>query len=233
MLSFSSGDIAVVIGATGGIGSALVSELEHGATFTTTVCFSRSSRLPLNLLSESDIAACARHVASLGVPRLIINATGILHEGNLQPEKTWRQIDPSRMSQVFAINTIGPALLMKYFLPLLPREGKSVFATLSARVGSIEDNHLGGWYSYRASKAALNQLVRTAAVEIRRGKPEAICVVLHPGTVNTQLTSLFSKSGLEVQAPALAAERLLAVIESLGPNDSGNFFDHYGKTIPW
>ena len=233
IVPISSTDIAVVIGATGGIGSALICELERSAAFAKTVGFSRRSCPPLNLLSENDIAACAQYIAGLGVPRLIINASGILHRDSLQPEKSWRQIDAEHMAQVFALNTIGPALLMKHFLPLLPREGKSIFATLSARVGSIGDNHLGGWYSYRASKAALNQLVRTAAVELKRGKPDAVCVALHPGTVNTALTRAFMKSGLEVQPPALAAQRLLAVMDRLGPCDSGNFFDHHGKTIPW
>jgi len=137
------------------------------------------------------------------------------------------------MARAFALNAIGPALLMKHMLPNLPREGKSVFATLSARVGSIGDNRLGGWFSYRASKAALNQVVRTAAVELRRRRPEAICVALHPGTTDTKLSSPFRKSDLDVQSPDIAAQRLLSVIDRLGPDDSGSFFDHRGETIPW
>jgi NAD(P)-dependent dehydrogenase (short-subunit alcohol dehydrogenase family) len=137
------------------------------------------------------------------------------------------------MAHAFAINAIGPALLMKHFLPLLPRSGRSVFATLSAKVGSIGDNHLGGWYSYRASKAALNQLVRTAAIELSRRQPQAICVALHPGTVATPLSSPFAKSGLQVQAPDLAAQRLLAVIDALTAEDSGGFFNHQGERLPW
>jgi NAD(P)-dependent dehydrogenase (short-subunit alcohol dehydrogenase family) len=118
-------------------------------------------------------------------------------------------------------------------LPLLPREGKSVFATLSARLGSIGENRLGGWYSYRASKAALNQLVRTAAIELGRRHPASICVALHPGTVDTRLTSPFNKSDLEVQSPDVAAGRLLAVIDRLSPADSGGFLDYRGERIPW
>ena len=137
------------------------------------------------------------------------------------------------MAQAFAINAIGPALLFKHFLPLLPRNGKSVFATLSARVGSIGDNRLGGWFSYRASKAALNQIVRTAAVELGRSHREAICVALHPGTVDTRLTLPFRKAGLDVQSPDCAAERLLAAIDKLGPEHSGGFFDHRGSAVPW
>jgi NAD(P)-dependent dehydrogenase (short-subunit alcohol dehydrogenase family) len=122
---------------------------------------------------------------------------------------------------------------MKHFLPLLPKVGRCVFATLSARVGSIGDNHLGGWYSYRSSKAALNQLVRTASVELARRNPETICVALHPGTVRTSLTEDFAKAGLEVQEPPVAASRLLEVIQKLSPAQTGGFFDHRGEPIVW
>jgi NAD(P)-dependent dehydrogenase (short-subunit alcohol dehydrogenase family) len=122
---------------------------------------------------------------------------------------------------------------MKHFLPLLPRQGKSVFASLSAKVGSIGDNQLGGWYSYRASKAALNQLVHTAAIELARRRPEAVCVALHPGTVDTGLSSDFAKSGLSVQQPADAAARLLSVLDRLTAADTGGFFDYRGDPLPW
>jgi len=233
MNAFPRGDLALVIGASGGIGGALARELGRQGVFATTLGFSRSGSPALDLCDESTIAICAAHAARLGVPRLILDATGVLHSDNLQPEKSWRQLDATQMAEAFVINAIGPALLMKYFLPLLPRNGKSVFATLSARVGSIGDNRLGGWYSYRASKAALNQFVRTAAVELGRGHPEAICIALHPGTVDTRLTSPFSKAGLDVQSPETAAGRLLAVIDKLGPGDSGGFFDHRGDGVPW
>ena len=137
------------------------------------------------------------------------------------------------MARAFQINAIGPALLMKHFLPLLSREGKSVFATLSARVGSISDNQLGGWYSYRASKAALNQLVRTAAVELRRSNPAALCVALHPGTVDTSFTQGFAKTSLEVQTPEVAAGKLLTVIDGLDASSNGTFIDQHGYTIEW
>lgn len=131
------------------------------------------------------------------------------------------------------MNAIGPALLMKHFLPLLPRQGRSVFATLSARVGSIGDNRLGGWYGYRASKAALNQFVRTAAIELGRRQPAAICVALHPGTVATSLSAPFVKAGLDVQTTDQAAGRLIDVIDHLPPGSSGGFFDHRGDPVPW
>jgi NAD(P)-dependent dehydrogenase (short-subunit alcohol dehydrogenase family) len=116
---------------------------------------------------------------------------------------------------------------------LLAREGRSVFASLSARVGSIGDNRLGGWYSYRASKAALNQLVRTASIELRRTRPEALCVAIHPGTVATGLSAGFVKEGLDVQTPELAAQRILDVLGSLDATQSGQFFDHRGSPVPW
>ena len=233
MNSFPRGDLAIVIGATGGIGGALAHELGRQVVFATTLGFSRHGFPALDLCDESAVATCAEHAARIGVPRLILDATGVLQSEKLQPEKSWRQLNATQMAEAFAINAIGPALLMKHFLPLLPRNGKSVFATLSARVGSIGDNRLGGWYSYRASKAALNQFVRTAAVELGRGHREALCIALHPGTVETRLTSPFSKAGLDVQSPEIAAGRLLAVIDKLGPGDSGGFFDHRGDDVPW
>jgi NAD(P)-dependent dehydrogenase (short-subunit alcohol dehydrogenase family) len=123
--------------------------------------------------------------------------------------------------------------LMKHFLPLLARDGKAVFATLSARVGSIGDNKLGGWYGYRASKAALNQMVRTAAIELRRRAPSAICVALHPGTVESRLSAPFERTGLDIRPSDQAAAELVAVIESLGADDTGAFFDHRGEQPPW
>lgn len=233
MSSFNAGGVCVVIGSTGGIGQALLTALQASAAFAQVIPLSRQSTPALDLLDEAQIESCANHVAASGEVRLIIDATGLLHNERLQPEKSLRQIDAVQMAESFAINAIGPALLMKHFLPLLPREGKAVFASLSAKVGSIGDNQLGGWYSYRASKAALNQLVHTAAIELHRRQPAAICVALHPGTVHTRLSSAFSKSGLEVQTPELAAERLLDVIDRLLPENSGGFFDYRGESLPW
>ena len=225
--------IAVVIGATGGIGNALMQALAQDAAYDAVIGLSRSSTPPLDLLSETSITAAAAFINAQGTPRLIIDATGVLQSETIKPEKSWRELNAVQMAETFAFNAIGPALVMKHFLPLLPREGRTVFATLSARVGSIGDNRLGGWYSYRASKAALNQLVRTAAVELNRRAPKAICVALHPGTVDTGLSASFAKTGLDVQTPAQAAERLLETIHQLTPDDSGGFFDYKGEMIVW
>ena len=232
--SFPAGGLAVVVGARGGIGQALLARLRADARFERIVGLGRHSDPVLDLCSEATIADAAQHVAGTGLAlRLLFNAAGFLHGHGIAPEKSWRQLDPAAMAHAFAINAIGPALLMKHFLPLLPRDGKSVFATLSARVGSIGDNGLGGWYSYRASKAALNQLVRTAAIELKRRQPEAICVALHPATVDTALSTPFAKSGLTLQTPEIAAARLLTAIDSMGGSASGGFFDQHGEPIPW
>ncbi|WP_269581646.1 SDR family NAD(P)-dependent oxidoreductase [Roseibium sp. Sym1] len=225
---------AVVIGASGGIGSAIVQALRHSREYDEVLGFGRATDPSLDLLDEDSIRACAEHVAARSSDlRLVFDATGALALKNSRPEKSWRELDPDALVGSFAVNAIGPALLMKHFLPLLPKTGRSVFATLSARVGSIGDNRLGGWYAYRASKAALNQLVRTVAVELARKKPEAVCVALHPGTVRTSLTDGFAKTGLEVQERDLAAKRLLGVLEGLSAQESGGFFDYLGKAVPW
>jgi NAD(P)-dependent dehydrogenase (short-subunit alcohol dehydrogenase family) len=219
----------VVIGAGGGIGAALAAALE--ARGEAVLRLSRRSDPPLDLLDEASIAAAAAH-AGEGL-RLVLDATGFLHDARFRPEKSLRELDPAHLAHAFAVNAIGPALLMKHFLPRLAREGRAVFATLSARVGSIADNRLGGWYAYRASKAALNQLLRTAAVEVARNRPQQILVALHPGTVATPLSAPFSKAGLDLQTPEEAAARLLAVIERLTPAQTGGFFDHRGEAVPF
>ncbi|WP_244327718.1 SDR family NAD(P)-dependent oxidoreductase [Roseibium sp. RKSG952] len=225
---------AIVIGQSGGIGEALYRQLEGSGLWQRVVGLSRATTPVLDLKDERAIEACAAYCQKIsGDIQLVIDATGVLSWEGHQPEKSWRQLDPKEMQNAFLVNAIGPGLLMKHFLPLLPKDRKSVFATLSARVGSIEDNHTGGWYSYRASKAALNQLVRTASIELRRKNRQAICVALHPGTVDTPLSGQFAKTGLEVQSPGRSAARLLGVIERLRAEDNGCFFDHMGKRIPW
>ena len=232
--AFPSGGLAVVAGSSGGIGRALLGRLATQPRFCAALGLGRSSSPPLDLTDEESIAQAARHVQGLGADvRLVIDATGFLHMDGFAPEKSWRDLDATHMARAFALNAIGPALLMKHFLPLLPRQGRAVFATLSARVGSIGDNRLGGWYSYRASKAALNQFVRTAAIELGRRQPAALCVALHPGTVATRLSAPFAKAGLDLQTAEEAADRLLDVIERLAPASTGGFFDYKGAPVPW
>lgn len=226
--------LAVVIGASGGIGAALVTELSRAPRRQQVIALSRRSDPPVDLLDEKSIADAARFLAGLDAPvRLVVDATGFLHDDRFTPERRLQDLDPGHMLHAFRVNAIGPALLMKHCLPLLPRDGRSVFATISAKVGSIGDNRLGGWYSYRASKAALNQLVRTAAIELRRRCPEAACVALHPGTVDTRLSAPFGKAGLDVRAPAEAARTLVALLDALQPAQSGGFFDYRGQALPW
>lgn len=244
MASFPRGGTAVVIGASGSIGGAILGQLLHVGIFERLAAFSRAPiNLPdgnsvtpgfIDVCEEESICEAAEAIAASRIPvRLLVNATGFLHGGGLMPEKTWRQLNPEHLRKAFAVNAIGAALLMKHFLPLLAKSGKAVYATLSARIGSIEDNRTGGWYSYRASKAALNQLVRTASVELARSKPEAICVALHPGTVESRLTYPFRKDGLVVRTPEEAALLLLEVLDHLKPKDSGLFLDYHGQRLSW
>lgn len=222
---------ALVFGASGGIGGALVRALE-GRGFDRVIGLSRSAD-GVDLTDEPSVAQAIEDAAAQGDIRLCLDATGVLHDDSLTPEKRLRDLDFDALQRAFAVNATGPMILMKHLLPRLPREGRAVFATLSARVGSIGDNRLGGWYGYRASKAALNQFVRTAAVELGRSAPQAICVALHPGTVETGLSRPFARTGLTVHSPDAAAANLLGVIEGLTPADSGGFFDWQGKAIPW
>lgn len=231
--SFPARGIALVVGAGGGIGGALLDALTASGRFACVLGTRRNGPLPLDLLREDSIAAAVEAVAARGEVRLAIDATGFLHDARFSPEKSLRELQADHLAQAFAVNAIGPALLMKHLLPRLPREGKSVFATLSARVGSIGDNRLGGWHAYRASKAALNQLVRTAAIELARRAPQAVCVALHPGTVDTALSAPFAKRGLDVHAPREAALHLLRVVDALDASDTGGFFDWRGEPVPW
>jgi NAD(P)-dependent dehydrogenase (short-subunit alcohol dehydrogenase family) len=220
---------AVVIGATGAIGAALADAIEGSGRAVARI--GRATRPGLDLLDEASISAAA---AALGQGlTLVVDATGFLHDSRRHPEKALRQVEAEHLAYSFAVNAIGPALLMKHFLPRLTRGERAVFVTLSARVGSISDNRAGGWYAYRASKAALNQLVRTAAIELARTHRHAICVTLHPGTVESALSGPFAKSGLQVQTPTQAAALILSVIDGLTPEDTGLLIDHRGARIPF
>ncbi len=163
---------------------------------------------------------------------LIFVATGALEINGAVPEKSIRQISATSMADQFALNCIGPSLILKHSLPLLPKDRRAVFAALSARVGSIGDNRLGGWYAYRTAKAALNQMIRSASIEVSRSHNQAICVALHPGTVATDFTAKYLGRHPSVP-PAEAAQNLLSVINDLTPDQTGQFFDWQGKAVPW
>ncbi len=214
---------AVVIGAGGGIGAALADALAEEDNDVI-----RLTRAELDLTDEPTIAAAA---ARAGTADLVIVATGLLHDADHGPEKALRDLDPLWLARQYAVNAIGPALVAKHFLPILPRTGRSVFAALSARVGSISDNRLGGWYGYRASKAALNQLIRTLAIEDKRRNDRGIVVALHPGTVDTRLSKPFQQSGRDLFQPDRAAVQLLDVLDALKPTDSGKLFAWDGAEI--
>jgi len=231
---------ACVFGASGGIGAALVAELAargdvavvHAGSRKPGAASGKVLPFAFDLLDEASVQRAA---VAIGTPLdLVIVATGALSfPGGTGPERSVRAIDAARMGELLAINTIGPALIAKHVLPLLPREGRSVFAALSARVGSIGDNRLGGWHSYRASKAALNMLLRNFAIELSRTHREAVVAALHPGTVDTALSAPFQRRLREgqLQDAAASAAALLTVIDGLRPEDSGGFFAFDGKPI--
>lgn len=238
--------VAVVVGASGGIGRALLAALEADPRFARVVALSRRrpdgwpdgegrTWRPVDILDEASLAAAAAHIRGEGVATRIVIATGRLHGAGLAPEKSLAALDAPTLTALFAVNAIGPALAAKHLLPLAPRDRPSIFAALSARVASLSDNALGGWYGYRASKAALNMLIHTAAIEHRRSRPLGACVVLHPGTVETALSAPFTGHISEARlfSPPTAAAHLLKVMDGLGPEANGGFFAWDGAAIPW
>ncbi|MEL6374112.1 MAG: SDR family NAD(P)-dependent oxidoreductase [Pseudomonadota bacterium] len=223
---------ALVCGASGAIGAAFVTHLEADEACAGVTGLSRSGTPPLDLTAQASIATCAQALADHAPFHLIIDATGMLHDGDVQPEKALRAIDPDHMARSFAVNATGPALLLKHFAALLPRDEPCVFAKLSARVGSIGDNRLGGWYAYRASKAALNMLLKAASIELARTHRQSTVLALHPGTVVSALSDPFAGTR-ERMTPHEAAGKMLRVIGSATPADTGSFRAYDGTTIPW
>jgi NAD(P)-dependent dehydrogenase (short-subunit alcohol dehydrogenase family) len=218
----------VIVGASGGIGAALADAAAARGDLVVPL-----SRPAIDLSCEEGIAAAA--AALEGPVDHLIVASGLLHQGQRGPERDWRQLDPDWMLENYRVNAVLPAILAKHFLPRLARDRRSVFAVLTARVGSIGDNRLGGWHSYRMAKAAANQLVRTLSIELRRKNPPAIAVALHPGTVDTPLSRPFQrnlKPG-QLQTADEAALKLWWVIDGLCAEDSGTFRAFDGSTIPW
>lgn len=236
---------AAVIGASGGIGSAIVRQLAAAESVGRVFAFSRRPNgaddtrtvaAAIDLSREASIREAAAMASADGPLDLVIVASGILHRGDaLRPEKSMRELDGGSLAELFAVNAIGPALVAKYFLPALRPKARTVFAALSARVGSIGDNRLGGWAGYRASKAALNMLLRTLSIEQARRRPETVVVALHPGTVDTALSKPFTGRVPEERlfSPEQSADHLLRVIDGLQATDTGGFFAWDGQRIEY
>lgn len=227
-------DCTVIIGASGGIGAALARAADdlHAPVIALARSFDGDAHIDLE--DEASIAAAAQHVHRRGlVPTRVIIASGLLHADGQGPEKSLKDIDPAWMARNFAVNTIGPALVAKHFVPLMPRRAPAVLAAIGARVGSISDNRLGGWYSYRAAKAALHMTIRNIAIEWSRRNDQSICVALHPGTVDTGLSKPFQ--GNVAQGRLFGADHsaacLLDVLSGLRPSDSGGIFAWDGTII--
>ena len=234
---------AALFGARGGIGAALAAQVCADPAYAE-VWLGARSLLPGDapdahsfVFDSDDEASLAAAASAIGGELdLVLVTTGLLHRAGLPlPEKSYRTLDPAAMAELYRANTIGPAMIAKHFLPLLPRGRRAVFAVLSARVGSIGDNRLGGWHSYRAAKAALNMLVANFAIECRRSHPLAVIAALHPGTVDTALSAPFQR-GLpdgQVQPPAAAAAALLETLARLTPDQSGGLYAWDGTRLPW
>ncbi|PIY23431.1 MAG: short-chain dehydrogenase [Comamonadaceae bacterium CG_4_10_14_3_um_filter_60_75] len=231
MNTFPDGFRALILGASGGIGQAFAQALQANPRCAQVIGLHRHSEPPLDFNDEASIGAAAAQLRHSGKFHLIINAAGLLHTADFGPEKKLTDLNFAQLEATFRVNTFGPALVLRHFCPLLDTQ-RSVLAVISAKVGSIGDNRLGGWYSYRASKAALNMLLKTAAIEVKRSNPQAVLVSLHPGTVNTALSQPFKGEQIGRQ-PLLAVREMLQTLNQLGPDDSGRFVAYNGEKLPW
>ncbi len=229
---------ALVLGSSGAIGSAFVSHFQNDAACALVVGLSRQSELHFDLESEDSMAHCAAQLKSATGPfgecqfKWIIDATGALTIDGQGPEKRLEALNAKQLLRQFEVNAVGPALLMKHFFPLLLIQEPSCYATLSARVGSIQDNLKGGWYGYRAAKAARNMLLQTAAIEAARKRPHCVFAALQPGTVQSKLSSAFVASQ-NAMSPGESVAKLMTVLSSLQPNGHAQFVDHAGQVVPW
>lgn len=231
MRSLPDGYRALVIGASGAIGNALLQQLQSDPRCAAVIGVSRQSSPGLNMLSEASIAACAQVLAGQGPFSLVVDATGALTVNGRGPEKRLDELDATHLLDALQLNAVGPGLLLKHLAPLLASGERVIWGKLSARVGSIEDNRKGGWYGYRAAKAALNMLLQTAAIELARRRPLAVVAALQPGTVQSALSQPFV--GNDALRPEESAQRLLAVLDALQPTGRAQFVDHQGQSIPW
>ncbi len=222
---------ALVIGSSGTIGTAFVELLKNNPACSEVIGIHRHSEPPIDYQNFESIEVCANALPPLAPFQLIINAVGVLHSSSWMPEKRLDDLNAEQLMELMKINAIGPALTIRHFAKLLDPQN-SIMVTLSAKVGSIEDNRLGGWYSYRSSKAALNMLVKTASIEWSRTKPNTVLIAMHPGTVNSRLSKPFR--GEQIGRPAnQAASEMFEVIESLEIKDSGSFVSYSGERLPW
>jgi NAD(P)-dependent dehydrogenase (short-subunit alcohol dehydrogenase family) len=231
MPSLPEGYRALIIGSSGTIGSALLELLQADPRCGEAIGIHRHSSPAINYADESSIGMAAEALASSGPFHLIINTIGVLHTDAWSPEKKLADVSYGQLESLFQINAFGPAITLAKFSSLLAKEN-AVMAVISAKVGSIEDNRLGGWYSYRASKAALNMLIKTTAIEFRRTQPNTKLIALHPGTVNSQLSKPFK--GEQIGRPAIDAARdMLTVLNQLPLSESGSFYSYSGEKLPW
>lgn len=232
MQSLPPGYHALILGATGAIGGAIAAQLQADPRCAQVSTLSRQSTPAIDFDRPESIAAAAEALRAQGPWHLIVVATGMLTGPTGGPEKRLTELNAAHLAASFATNTIGPALVLAHFAPQLAKGERSLLAVLSAKVGSIGDNRLGGWYSYRASKAALNMLLKTAAIEVARTHPQAVLAALHPGTVDSALSAPFRGAQIGRSAPD-AARDLLAVLDTLQPADSGGFWAYDGQRLPW
>jgi NAD(P)-dependent dehydrogenase (short-subunit alcohol dehydrogenase family) len=224
--------LALVVGASGGVGAAVLDQLRAAARFGRVHGVSRAVD-GLDITDEASLAALAARLSDGPPLELVFVATGVLHDG-FEPERSFKALEAAHRRRDFEVNALGPALLARHLIPLLPRDRRALFVALSARVGSIGDNRLGGWHSYRASKAALNMILKTLAVELARTHPQAVVAGLHPGTVDTDLSKPFQR-GVTPETlftPEQSATHLLAVLDGLQPADSGGVFAWDGARVP-
>jgi NAD(P)-dependent dehydrogenase (short-subunit alcohol dehydrogenase family) len=230
MASLDDGYRALVIGASGALGTAFCEWLKQDPRCAGVRELGRNTVPELDLERPETIAIAATELAAEAPYQLIIHAAGLLHRDRIKPEKSYSAIEAEALQAVFQVNTLGPALVLRHFLPLLDPQG--AMAMLSAKVGSIGDNRLGGWYAYRASKAALNMLIKTAAIELARTRPHSRLLSLHPGTVVSALSQPF-RGATSARPADVAADQLLSLIDQLTPADSGQFFAYDGERLPW
>jgi NAD(P)-dependent dehydrogenase (short-subunit alcohol dehydrogenase family) len=231
MHSFPEGYRALVFGASGAIGQAFVQALQSDPRCAKVFGVSRQSLPGFDLLDEASMATCAQALSDQGPFHLVLDATGALTLNGRGPEKRLDELDAAHLLHALQLNAVGPSLLLKHFAPLLASGERVIWGKLSARVGSIEDNRKGGWYGYRAAKAALNMLLQTGAIEIARRRPLAVVAALQPGTVQSALSQPFV--GQDALHPNESAQRLLATLDGLQPTGRAQFVDHQGQHIPW